>query len=166
MDGTQIPGRGGSAAVPDAAPSGADIRDEDFDGEDFEDFDAWLATSRKRPTTRAFGMRLSAPPVISVRAAARWQQMQSAQENEPITGEGLAEFLDLLYSRDGLGEQLLAGGADYDGLLALVIWGFRNGRGDTISLAECYRRIQNPPAVRQGKAQTPGDESDASGESS
>jgi hypothetical protein len=164
MDGTKVPRRGGKAAVPDTAPPGAQHDDEP---DEFEDFDAWLSTTRRRPTVRAFGRSITAPPIISVRAAARWQQIQTRGRDEPVTPDELGEFLDLLYSQPGLGASLLDGGADHDALLALVIWGFRNGRGVPVTLAEAYEIITTPSqAVGPGKAPTPGDESDATGESS
>lgn len=135
-DGTRkAPGGGGSAAVPDTAPARASHDD------DTEDFDAWLRQAVPRPSVTAFGQRVTAPAVVSLRLAARWADLLARREDEPVTVPVLRAFIDDLFADDTLSERLYQGGADANALFALVLWGMANGRGHTTTLADCYARI-------------------------
>jgi hypothetical protein len=167
MDGTtKAPGGGGTAAVPDAAPTGAlDIRDEDPVEDSTEDFDAWLRSYWPRPKVRLFGQTVQAPPVVSVRAAATWADIVARRREELITVDTLRGFVDDLYADDTLAQRLYQGGADNDAFLALIIWGMRNGRGENVPMADVYRAIADPSGAggAAGEAETRGGTSDAIG---
>lgn len=135
------------------------------DGEEYADFDAWLAAQdakAKRVTERIFGVQVTLPLRMTLQAELELDRLEGS-----ASLDDLKKVLRLLLGDDPM-DAWLANGMDDVTFQAVLAWAASNMKGRPLTMPQAYRAVQaGRTAAAQpgggGKGGTPGPTSSGTG---